>query len=63
MYFEQLSGAGCTQKLIGVLFWAVFNLSVDFICYLVIYVTEVEVRVVKLGRLSSLEFPFLEQDH
>ena len=28
-----------------------------------IHVTEVDVREVKLGRLSSLEFPFLEQDH
>ena len=28
-----------------------------------IYVTEGGVREVKLGRLSILEFPFLEQDH
>ena len=30
---------------------------------MIMNVAEMDVSEVKLGRLSSLEFPFLEQDH
>ena len=44
-------------------FYRQFSVKTLFKFPVNIHVTEVDVREVKLGRLSSLEFPFLEQDH
>ena len=41
VYFDQLSGAACTPKLVDIIFWAVFNLSFSFLSFVSDFSSEI----------------------